>query len=192
MRRSLLGAALLTVFILPACAEPPNKEMDQAQGAIDAARAAGAARYAQAEFTAATTALQQANEAVTQRDFRLALNHALESREHAQNAARDAAENRARIRGEVERLMAEIAPLLAQTSTRVTDAESARLPRQAVRESQQALAQVNAAVQEAGAAMKAEDYAVAQPLLQGAKVQIEMTLASLDAAVKSQSLRRRR
>ena len=192
MRRSLLGAALLTAFILPACAEPPNKEINQAQGAIDAAMAAGAARYAEAEYTAATTALKQANEAVAQRDFRLALNHALESREHAQNAARDAAENRARSRGEVERLMAEMAPLLAQASTRLGDAEGARLPRQALREAQQALAQVNAAVQKAGAAMQAEDYAAAQPLLQGAKAQIETAMASLDAAVKSQSLRRRR
>ncbi len=192
MRRSLLGAALLTAFILPACAEPPNKEINQAQGAIDAARAAGAARYAEAEYTAATTALQQANEAVAQRDFRLALNHALESREHAQNAARDGAENRARIRGEVERLMAELAPLLAQASTRIAEAESSRLPRQTVLEARQALTQVNAAVQKAGAAMKAEDYAPAQPLLQGAKEQIEMTMASLDAAMKSQSLRRRR
>jgi hypothetical protein len=192
MRRSLLGAALLTALILPACAEPPNKEINQAQGAIDAALAAGAARYAEAEYTAATTTLQQANEAVAQRDFRLALNYALESREHAQNAARDAAENRARIRGEAERLMAEIAPLLAQASTRAADAERARLPRPTIGEARQSLAQVNAAVQKAGAAMKAEDYAAALPLLQGAKEQIETTLASLDAAVKSQSLRRRR
>ena len=40
--------------------------------------------------------------------------------------------------------------------------------------------------------MQAEDYAAAQPLLQGAKAQIETAMASLDAAVKSQSLRRRR
>jgi hypothetical protein len=88
--------------------------------------------------------------------------------------------------------MAEIAPLLAQASTRTADAEIARLPRQTVREARQALTQVNAAVQKAGAAMQAEDYAAAQPLLQGAKEQIEMTMAVLDAAVTSQSLRRRR
>ena len=36
--------------------------------------------------------LTLATNAVDQRDYRLALNHALESREHAQNAARMAAE----------------------------------------------------------------------------------------------------
>ena len=46
---------------------PPNKEMDQAQGAIDAARAAGAERYAATEYTAATEALKNANDAVAGR-----------------------------------------------------------------------------------------------------------------------------
>ena len=67
--------------------EPPDKEMQQAQGAIDAARAAGADQYAHEEFAAAQEALTHANEAVEQRDYRLALNHALDSRERAQNAA---------------------------------------------------------------------------------------------------------
>src|SRR5919197_6527706 len=97
-----MSACIVAAVLAAACGDPPNKEMDQAQGAIDAARAAGADRYATEEYTAATTTLKQANEAVTQRDYRLALNLALESREHAQNAARDAANTRARIRGEVE------------------------------------------------------------------------------------------
>jgi Domain of unknown function (DUF4398) len=70
--------------------------MDQAQGAIDAARAAGADRYATTEYAAATDALKNANEAVAVRDYRLALNYALESREQAQNAARGAADAKAR------------------------------------------------------------------------------------------------
>jgi len=57
--------------------------MDQAQGALDAARAAGAERYATAEYQAAATALKNAQDAVAQRDYRLALNHALDSRERA-------------------------------------------------------------------------------------------------------------
>ena len=80
--------------------------MDQAQGAIDAARAAGADRYAATEYTAATDALKRAQDAVAQRDYRQALNEALDSREHAQNAAREAADSKAQVRGEVERDMA--------------------------------------------------------------------------------------
>jgi len=102
------GAWLVVVLVAISCAEPPHKEMDQAQGAIDAARAAGAEQYAAAEFTAATKALTQSNEAVTARDYRLALNYALESREQAQNAARTAADTRAKLRGDVERSIAEV------------------------------------------------------------------------------------
>jgi hypothetical protein len=52
----LLGALVLCA----ACSEPPQKELDRAQGAIDAARAAGAERYATPEFSAATGALKEA------------------------------------------------------------------------------------------------------------------------------------
>ena len=99
---------MLVLVLLAACGTPPHKEMDQAQGAIDTARAAGADRYAPDEFRAAERSLTLANEAVGQRDYRLALNHALESREQAQTSARLAAEAQARLRGDVERARAEI------------------------------------------------------------------------------------
>ena len=73
---------MLVLVLLAACGTPPHKEMDQAQGAIDAARTAVDDRYAPDEFRAAERSLTLANEAVSQRDYRLALNHALESREH--------------------------------------------------------------------------------------------------------------
>ena len=62
MRRSPPRAWLLASLVVAACGTPPHKEMDQAQGAIDAARAAGADRYASGEYEAATTALKLANE----------------------------------------------------------------------------------------------------------------------------------
>jgi hypothetical protein len=166
--------------------------MDQAQGAIDAARAAGADRYAAQEYEGATTSLKLANDAVAQRDYRLALNHALESRERAQNAAREAADTRARIRGEVERTMAEVAGLLAQANVRLSSAEASRAPRRVLADARRALAQVNDDVQKAGAAMKADDYAGAQPALQGVRERIEAIIASLGPATGGQSSRRRR
>ena len=191
MGRSPVKALLLAALFAAACGTPPHKEMDQAQGAIDAARAAGADRYATTEFQAATTSLALANDAVAQRDYRLALNHALESRDHAQNAAREAADTRARIRGEVERSMAEVAGLLAQTSGALAAAEKARIPRRSLTEARDALAEINADVQEAGAAMKADDYMAAQPPMAGVKERIEQVLASLEAAMTQSSRRRR-
>ena len=187
MRRVLTVAVLLASISLAACAEPPNKEMDQAQGAIDAARAVGAEQYASSELEAATTSLAQAHEAVAQRDYRLALNHALESREHAQNAARGAADARARLRGEVERAMAEASALLSQARTAVAAAERTRAPRRTLREAQQGLAAIEADVQKAGAAMEAGDYIGARPMLKGLKERIEKVIASVTPAPAAQS-----
>src|ERR1043165_445912 len=72
-----LSACIVAAVLVTACGDPPNKEMDQAQGAIDAARAAGADRYAATEYTAATDALKRSQDAVGQRDYRQALNEAL-------------------------------------------------------------------------------------------------------------------
>ena len=192
MRVRPLRAWVLALVLLSACGTPPHKDMDEAQGAIDAARAAGADRYAADEFNAALSSLKLATDAVDQRDYRLALNHALESREHAQGAAREAAGTRARLRGEVERSMAEIAALLAQANGRITAAERARVPRRTVAEARRALDAVDDDVQKAGAAMQSEDYAGAQKALAGVKERIQQVIARLDAATRPQTSRRRR
>jgi hypothetical protein len=166
--------------------------MDQAQGAIDAARAAGADRYATTEYDAAVASLQLANDAAAQRDYRLALNHALESLERAQNAAREAAEARARLRGDVERGMVEIAGLLAQANARLASAEDARVPRGTLTDAREGLAEVNDQVQKAGEAIRTDDYMAAEPLVIGAKARIEGVVATLDEAITAQSSQRRR
>jgi len=187
--RRLPAWLLAMLLLLPACAEPPNKELGQAQGALDAARAAGAEQYAPAEYQTAADSLKAANDAVNQRDYRLALNNALESRERAQNAARQAAETRARVRSEVERSMAEVAALLAQANARVAAAEKGRAPRRNLRDAQQLLARVNEDVQKAGAAMTSGDYMAAQPVLSGIRERIEQVTTLLNQP-PSQSSRR--
>ena len=76
MLRVVRCLALITAILSASCAEPPSKEMYQAQGAIDAARAAGADKFASIEFNAAIEALKRSEEAVVARDYRQALNHA--------------------------------------------------------------------------------------------------------------------
>ncbi|HSL21573.1 MAG TPA: DUF4398 domain-containing protein, partial [Vicinamibacterales bacterium] len=104
MRPRRLAAIVLAATAL-ACSEPPHKEMHQAQGALDAARAAGAETFAAAEYRDARQALTQSQEAVTQRDYRLALRYALDARERAQEAARTAANHKAEARGRAERAL---------------------------------------------------------------------------------------
>ena len=176
-----------------ACGEPPNKEIGEAAGAIAAARAAGAEQYAATEFTAATTALTQANEAVTARDYRLALNHALESREQGEAAARTAAETRARLRGDTERALAHASLLLSQARERLSSATAGRGPRRPrLNDVSKALGVLETDVQRAGTAIKAEDYTTAQTLLAGVESRLQTVMAPVDAPAPSQSTRRRR
>ena len=188
----LIPALLAAAILAGACASPPSKEMDQAQGAIDAARAAGAAQYAAAEFTAAVDALQRSHDAVAQSDYRLALNHALDARERAQNAAREAADTKAQVRGEAERTMAEVGTLTAQASIRLQTAQKARVPRRTLAPPTKALEAVRKDVQEAGELMQAGDYLTARPFLQEIKDRIVKINADLETITTAQSQRRRR
>ena len=191
MRRLLPFACAVAALIFSGCAEPPHKEMDQAQGAIDAARAAGGELYAATEYAAATAALKSANDAVAGGDYRLALNYALESSEHAQNAAREAANTKAQVRAEVERRMTEIVALLAQANTRMTAAQRARVPQRRLQGPTNEVAAANAAVQKAGEAINADDYLTARETLEGVKERIEQALAAINEVSPPPGARRR-
>ncbi len=185
-------AWLVMAVLAVACGEPPEKEMHQAQGAIDAARAAGAREYAAQEYTAAVDALKRANDAAGQHDYRLALNNALDSRERAQNAAREAADHKAQARGEVERTLAQLTLSLSQAQTRLEAAQTARVPTRALRQPRETLAAANAAVQKAGDAINAGDYPRASDSLKGVKDQVDGVVTQIDATIAAAAKRRRR
>jgi hypothetical protein len=182
-RRAAQVFALGLVLVTGACAEPPSKELHEAQGAIDAARAAGAERYAAEELSAAVKALAQAQDAVAQRDHRLALNHALDSRERAQNAAREAAIGRAAARSHAERLLADVTAALATATTRLETAEAAKIPKQALQGPREQIASVQRALQEAGAALGREDYHAASKALEGHPETARAAAARVDEAL---------
>ncbi len=173
----LFGPALLAIVSLVACGEPPDKEMHQAQGAIDAARAVGAETYAPDEFKAAVDALTRAQDAVAQRDYRLALNNALDSRERAQNAAKMAAEQRAAARSAAERLLADVTSAIAVSAARLHAAEAARAPKAATDPLKEGLASARQATEDAGKALASQDYL-------GAKARLEGIVASLSAQLQ--------
>jgi flagella basal body P-ring formation protein FlgA len=190
--RYLLPIGVCLALLATGCAEPPNKEMDQAQGAIDAARAAGADRFAREAFTAATSALTRAQQAVRDRDYRLALNDALESRDQAQTAAREAADTRARLRGESEALLAQVRPLLVDVETAASAAQRARVPRHVLKPHQDAAVALAATMQEVGSALTAEDYQAVSTRLAAVREQAATTITALEDLTTRQTSRRRR
>src|SRR5207247_8183232 len=139
--RTSFGAAVILAASLTAARcgdDPPDKEIQQAQTAIDAAKAAGASDFAPAEFAGAEDALKRAHDAVAERDYRLALTSAIDSRERAQSAAAQAAEQKVAARSDAERLMASTLLALSQARGRLKAAESARAPAETLRAAQTA------------------------------------------------------
>jgi hypothetical protein len=185
--------AILATVLLAACGDPPNREMDQAQGAIDAARAAGAERYAAQELGAAVTALDQAREAVAQGDYRSALTYALDSRERAQNAAKQASDERAAIGSQTERALTEIGALLDRGDQRLAVAEAQKVPRRTITKVRSALTKVRETLQKASAAVAERgDYQTAQRELNGLSQQTAAAIDEIDKAIAARQPRPRR
>jgi hypothetical protein len=185
-------ALIVSVLVLSACAEPPSKEMNQAQGAIDNARAAGAEQYAPTQFTAAVDALQRSEAAVAQRDFRLALAQAIDSRDYALAATKAAAEARARARGDAERTIAEGATLLAQLRSRLDHPDIARLPRRVLDAPRATADRAEKSLQEARTALAADEYAAAITATTGIVAQLQAALRAIEDNDNGAGSRRRR
>ena len=193
MLRVVRRLALITTILFSVnCAEPPNKEMNQAQGAIDAARAAGADKFAAAEFAAAQDALKKSEEAVAAGDYRQALSHALDGRERAQNAAKLAVDGRADARGQAERAIAEVATLLSRAQTQLKDADVARLNPRVLQGPRSTVAATQKMLQEARSALKTEDYSAVTRALDSAAAELQAALTAIDAAASPRTAPRKR
>jgi hypothetical protein len=175
--RILVLPLALSLLLVAGCGDPPDKELHEAQGAIDAARAAGADKYAADELKAAQDALDHANAAVGDRDYRLALNYALDSRERAQNAAKTAADQKAATRSDAERLLAEVTSGIAIATAKRQALEAARQPAAAIAPLAAAIANARQATDDAGKALASQDYLAAKAHLEG-------VAAALTAAVQ--------
>src|SRR5262245_17789945 len=159
VRSIAIVIAIVAAFCVASCSgDPPDKEIQQAQGAIDAARAAGADRYAIEEFAAAQEALKRAHDAVGERDYRLALSDALDSRERAQNAAKMAADGKARARVAADRALQSATDALAAARTALKGADTGRATAKAVTAMRAAVADGERRLQEARTTFDQGEY----------------------------------
>jgi hypothetical protein len=158
--------------------------MDQAQGSIDAARAAGADRYATEQYDAAVKALQSAQDAVAQRDYRLALNYALDGRDRAQRAAKEAATQQAVLRSASERRLGEVTASLDQAKQRLKAAEGARVSRRSLAVARTAIAAAEVSLQKAGTSIQESNYHVSQEQLAESARNLQSAMAEIETAVK--------
>jgi hypothetical protein len=192
MRRVLQAiAAVAALTVAASCGDPPDKELQQARSAIESARAAGAEVYARDEFSAAETALKNATEAVDQRDYRLALNRALDARERAQNAEQEAATRKAAARTEASRAVAAAGRALDEARARLKTAEAARVQARVVTSARRSIADNEAAVQEARTAFGQGDFTHATEAAGTATTQLRGLAKDLENAIAPASRRRR-
>ena len=189
-RRLLLSLAVLAAVAGAACGDPPDKEMQQAQGAIDAARAAGADQYARDEFTAAEDALKRSNDAVAQRDYRQALNQALDARERAQTAAKESVNRKAIARADATKAIAEADAALHDSRAKLKTAEASRVSARTVANGRKAIDAGESAVQEARTAFGKGDYLGTIDLAHGVSAQLGPATRDFDAAVATGGRRR--
>jgi hypothetical protein len=189
-RRPALGLLFACLLLALACTDPPEKEMHQAQGAIDAARAAGAVEYAADEFRAAEAALKRSTDAVAERDYRQALNYALDAGERARAAAKTAAEARAAARSDAERLLASADDSLARARAVLRAATEAKLPAPQLASRARALSDAESVIGTARDLIASAGYAKAHTALTGLPERLAALASEIGAEVEARSAKR--
>lgn len=178
------SAALLLCTAAVACGEPPTKEMDLARQTIEAARSAQAERYAPAELTAAQAAMDKSAAAVSSRDFKLALNHALDSHERAKTASSVATAAHRELRTRLDASLTDVTSRLASARTTVDAAARVRSSRRAAARTGRVLDMIEKDLQKAGALLGADDLDAADTLLARLSARMTGTLGALPASAR--------
>ena len=191
MRQSLVVLCIV-VAVAGACSgDPPDKEMQQAQSAIETARAGGAERFATTELKGAEEALAHARDAVGQRDYRLALSFALDARERAQSATKEAIDRKVALRDEAERTLGSAQTALLAARNRLKAAEVSKVQARILAESRSNIAAGEGRVQEARTAFEQGNFEAASAAASQAATALAQTARDLDALVAPAARRRR-
>ena len=187
--------ALVTAgLMVQACAAPPQKEMDQARHAIQAARSAGAEQYAAEAFAAATAALRRSEDAAAQRDYRLALTQALDASERAQDAVKTAAVQQSIMRTGADSLVGELTATVDRAKEAIKAAEAtrpSRATRLAISDARRTIVVANVALQEAREALGQQDYRAARAACEGVAGKLDATIRALSVPSPAFPARRR-
>lgn len=164
--------------------------MNQAQGAIEAARAAGAERYAPEEYGAAVAALERSRSMETQRDFRQALNFALDARERAHDAARAGAERMAQVRSEAETSLQTATATLQTAEARAKNAPTPRGAERGPATLRDAIARAQKDLQEARTAILRQEYTQARDAAKAIDQRLREALEAADQPAPTRDRRR--
>jgi hypothetical protein len=174
---------LLVILLLCAagCSEPPQKEIDQAQAALDAARAAGADKYAPDEYSGADATIQKARAAVDQRDYRQALSYALDARQRALEASRLVPEARTHAKTAAEAVFKTTSDRATHLETLLHTAEEAKVPARDLNGPRKTLAAAHQSLQEARILIDAGNFTEATSALAKVRENLDLGVASIES-----------
>lgn len=171
---------MLLLLVAAGCSEPPQREIDQAQTALDLARTAGADKYATVEYADAAAALQKARASVDQRDYRQAFNYAIDSRQRSHDAIRQAADGKARAQRAAESIVIDIATRASTLQDRVKAAEAARVPVKELRNARETMAAAQTRLQEARTLIGGGNYEEATKTLTAVRGNLDAAIADVE------------
>jgi hypothetical protein len=100
--------AFVALVVLASCSEPPRKEIEAADRAYKAALNAQAEIYAKEELSSARKALERAQAEIREERYKEAREAALLARARAEAALRAAEENKAKVKYQAEKGLAEL------------------------------------------------------------------------------------
>jgi DNA repair exonuclease SbcCD ATPase subunit len=126
--RSVLNFCLILGFTLAVagCAKPPQLELDAANAALAAAKAAEADVYAPDTFRSASTAMNEANAKVETKDYEGAKASAIQAKETADRAKSEADTNKQQTRDEAQAVINRVSPGLDDARTSLSSAPSGK------------------------------------------------------------------
>ena len=183
MRRACPGVLVPLALTLGlgagACATPPEREIRLAEAAIASAQEAHADVIAPAEFAAAVVFLDQSRDAVALGDYRLALSRALDAREQAEVARRQAEERRVVIARDVEMTLVTIQAVRDQATANLSDARTSPSSYPGLADLEATLATADRAVQEARSALARGEPVTARDQLVGVLEQLREAVDAL-------------
>jgi hypothetical protein len=157
----VIAIATLIAMTTLACSEPPDKERQQAERALTAAQAADAATYAPDELHAAESAFQKYGAAVDARDYRQALALAVEARDGAYRATKDATDEKASARSQAERLVTDLESLARAGQARLSGTNGPKLTVAAADHVRAVLVTAASLLQEARSQVAQQNYRAA-------------------------------
>ena len=164
---------------MASCSEPPTAEHDQAIASLAAARTAGAATYAADDFAAAQDFLKRYDEFVAQRDYKQALNAALNARDRGFDAAKASATKQQALRDDAAKQIAVI-----ELDLKAAEAALTVAPRSAARRSEklrQTRKATTAAMQEARTLLGNGELTKAGKKLADASAALKRDIAAMQA-----------